>query len=98
MASTEPPKRYIDFPEALNWHRKVYDNSLLRPLKPVLPPGLDQAQFDRAIRELVDALGSSNVCIGEGLRDYVDPYEIWEIEGKPSVPSAAVLWVRLPYN
>src|SRR5687768_12521395 len=73
MASTNTQPRYPDFPEAGQKHRKIFDGSLLRPLQPVLPPGLDQSQFDRAISELVNQLGVDSVFIGEALRDYVDP-------------------------
>lgn len=91
MASTQLQPRYADFPEASQKHRKIFDSSLLQPLQPALPPGLDQVQFDRVIGELVENVGPDRVFIGEGLRDYVDPFEFWEVEGQRRVPSAAVL-------
>ncbi|KAH7376894.1 glycolate oxidase [Plectosphaerella cucumerina] len=91
MASTNTQPRYPDFPEAGQKHRKIFDSTLLRALQPVLPPGLDQAQFDRAVSELVKQLGADSVFVGEALRDYVDPFELWEVEGQRRIPSAAVL-------
>ncbi|KAI8712964.1 putative 4-cresol dehydrogenase protein [Fusarium sp. LHS14.1] len=90
MASTNIQPRYPHFQEAYQRHRKIFDSALLRPLEPVLPPGLDQAQFDRAIVELVKQLGADSVFVGEALRDYIDPFEIWELEGQRRIPSAAL--------
>jgi hypothetical protein len=91
MASQETPQRYQNFPEAIKRHRQIFDNSLLRPLETVLPPGTDQSHFQQALSELVDALGRNSVFTGDALKDYVDPFEVWEVEGERRQPSAAVL-------
>ncbi|KAF5228054.1 hypothetical protein FANTH_14615 [Fusarium anthophilum] len=90
MASANIQPRYPHFQEARQRHRKIFDSALLRPLEPVLPPGLDQAQFDRAIAALVKQLGADSVFVGDALRDYIDPFEIWEVEGQRRTPSAAL--------
>ncbi|KIW98341.1 uncharacterized protein Z519_00001 [Cladophialophora bantiana CBS 173.52] len=83
------PIRYNDPEYQLN-HQNLFSQALLCPLKNVLPPGVDQAQFDRAIVEFEDAVGKDNVFRGEALEEYVDPYELWEEEGRRKMPSAAV--------
>ena len=94
MASSEYPGRYWD-PEYQQTHRELHSSSLLQPLKIVLPPDVSQEEFDDAIKELVSALGKDSVFTGKALEDYIDPYEIWETEGKGKVPSAAVWSVNL---
>ena len=89
MATTTPPVRYQD-PEVQKAHTDLYLNSSDRPLYPVLPPGVSQEDFDKAIHELVDVLGSKNVFAGEALQDYIDPYEIEEPGVERKVPGAAV--------
>ena len=81
MATTEYPLRYED-PEYQKSHRAVYSHSLLAPLQQVLPPGLSQQDFETAVNELVEAVGKESVFIGKALEEYVDPYELWEVEGK----------------
>ncbi len=52
-------------------------------------------EFDNAISEFVSIVGEDNVFVGEGLSDYVDPYDIWEAdEQKRKTPSAAVWYVK----
>lgn len=94
MVTTIPPVRYQD-PEVQKAHTDLYLNSSDRPLYPVLPPGISQEHFDKAIQELVEVLGSKNVFAGEALQDYIDPYEILEPGVERKIPSAAV-WYDLP--
>lgn len=91
MASTELPKgRYKDS-FVLEKHRELFSaKNLLTPLGTSLPPGVTQNELDFAIQKFVALLGSDSVFIGDALVDYVDPYELWEHEGKRKVPSAAV--------
>ena len=89
MVTTVPPVRYED-PEVQKAHTDLYLNSSDRPLYPVLPPGVKQDEFDKAIHELVDVLGSKNVFAGEALQDYIDPYEIEEPGVERKIPGAAV--------
>ncbi|KAF2457767.1 glycolate oxidase [Lineolata rhizophorae] len=89
MASTKMPTRYADL-EYQRTHRQLFGNSVTRPVEPVLPPGVSQAEFDRAIDEYVGVLGKDGVFTGKALEEYIDPYELWEAEGKRRVPSAAV--------
>ena len=89
MATTVPPIRYED-PEVQKAHTDLYLNSSDRPLYPVLPPGVNQDEFDTAVNELVDVLGSNNVFAGEALQDYIDPYEIDEPGVERKIPGAAV--------
>ena len=90
MATTEFPLRYED-PEYQKAHRSIFGNTLQAPLVQVLPPDISQEDFDAAIDEFVEAIGKESVFAGQALEEYVDPYELWEVEGKRKVPSAA-LW------
>lgn len=63
---------------------------MLAPLQHVLPPGVSQQQFDLALTEFENAVGKDYVYRGQLLEEYVDPYELWEKEGKRKMPSAAV--------
>ena len=89
MVTTVPPVRYQD-PEVQKAHTDLYLGSSDRPLYPVLPPGVSEEEFDRAVQEFVDVLGSKNVFAGEALQDYIDPYEIDEAGVDRKIPSAAV--------
>lgn len=90
------PVRYED-PEYQSNHRSLFSGVLLSPLETVLPPGVNQQQFDEAISDFVHAVGRDHVFQGQSLEEYVDPYELWEKEGKRKVPSAAV-WLVLRYQ
>ena len=91
MASTKFPIRYED-PEYQKTHQLLFANCLTRPLKQVLPVGVSQEDFNRAIDEFTSALGFEGVLAGEALTDYVDPYELYEdSESERRVASAAVL-------
>jgi len=91
MASTKLPLRYRD-PVYQETHQSVFQGSLTKPLKELLPPGVSREDFKLAIEEFVSALGSDGVVIGEALSDYVDPYELYEDkDSERKVASAAVL-------
>jgi hypothetical protein len=91
MASTKLPVRYED-PEYQEAHRVLFASSVTQPLKSVLPPDLIQAEFDSAVREFVTALGSDGVLAGDTLKDYIDPYELYEDnDSERRVVSAAVV-------
>lgn len=90
MGSTHYPQRYLD-PETQLQHRTLHGAiTLLAPLERVLPPGLSEEEFGNAINKLIEALGEDGVFTGQALEDYVDPYDLWEVEGKRKMPSAAV--------
>lgn len=91
MGSTDIkfPVRYTD-PEYQSSHRNLFSGALLSPLQDVLPPGVNRQQFDQAIKDFEDAVGKDHVFRGQSLEEYVDPYELWETEGKRKMPSAAV--------
>lgn len=88
MATTVPPIRYQD-PEYQKAHNDLFLGRSDQPLEHVLPPGVSKSEFDRAIKELVQAIGKENVFTGEAIRDYVDPYEVIEVKEGRKVPSAA---------
>lgn len=83
------PAQYED-PEYQATHQGLFSGGLLCPLETVLPPDVSQADFDSAIAEFQTAVGKENTFLGEALVEYVDPYELWEHEGKRKMPSAAV--------
>jgi hypothetical protein len=89
MGSVVPPIRYAD-----KEYQKAHEDLFLALPKSapehVLPPGVSKQQFDKAIGEFVAALGKEAVFTGEGLRDYVDPYEIKQAGVERKIPSAAV--------
>jgi hypothetical protein len=72
-------------------HQATYERAPRHPIKPVLPPGVREADFALAIQEFIDAVGKDAVFVKEGLTDYIDPYDVHEAdETKRKVPSAAV--------
>ncbi|ETN42938.1 uncharacterized protein HMPREF1541_02096 [Cyphellophora europaea CBS 101466] len=89
VAQTTFPTRYHD-PEYQEAHNNIHQGKLLAPLEAVLPPGIGQQDFDNAISDLTKELGHDGVFTSQSLEDYVDPYELWEVEGKRKMPSAAV--------
>lgn len=94
VASTDFPIRYDD-PTYQHVHRTLLSGSLLRPLEPVLPQGMSQDDLDAALGQFVGVVGKDGVFVGKALEDYVDPYKLWEVEGKRRVPSAAVWLVNI---
>lgn len=83
------PVRYED-PEYQSHHRNLFAGALLTPLVHVLPPGVTQEDFDHAIAEFGKIIGKEHTFLGAALEEYVDPYELYETEGKRRMPSAAV--------
>lgn len=72
-------------------HQATYERKPRHPIKPVLPPGVREADFNKAVEEFIAVVGKDAVFINEGLSDYIDPYDIHEAdETKRKVPSAAV--------
>lgn len=88
--STTIPETYAD-PECEAAHQATYERVPRHPIKPVLPPGVSEADFAQVIQQFSDAVGKNAVFINEGLSDYIDPYDVNEADdGKRKVPSAAV--------
>lgn len=83
------PVRYSD-PEYQQTHRNLFSTALLQPLQEVLPPGVDKSSFEAAVKEIRGVVGDDQVILGNGLEEYVDPYELWEYEGKRKMPSCAI--------
>lgn len=59
-------------------------------MKPVLPPGIQQDVFNKAIEKYKVAVGEDQVLQDHDLTEYIDPYELQEAEGTRKMPSAAV--------
>jgi hypothetical protein len=94
MSTTIPPTYPDADYEAA--HRATYEQTPRHPIKPVLPPGVREADFAKAVQEFVDVVGKDAVFINEGLSDYIDPYDVNEADDtKRKVPSAAV-WSVTP--
>lgn len=71
-------------------HYTLFKKSITAPLKDVLPPGVTQANFKKAIQKYKDVVGEDQVLRGDGLTEYIDPYELQEAGGNRKMPSAAV--------
>jgi hypothetical protein len=82
-----PSKAYIDA-EYQSTHYELFKESITVPLVPVLPPGIQQEDFEDAIRKYKTAVGEDQVLRCNDLTEYIDPYELQE--GKRRMPSAAV--------
>lgn len=91
-ADVKFPVRYQD-PDYQENHRALFLGKLLKPLESVLPPGVSQQDFNSAIAEFEKVVGKDYVFTGASLEEYVDPYELWENEGKRRMPSGAVWYV-----
>ncbi|KAK3329103.1 hypothetical protein B0H66DRAFT_487938 [Apodospora peruviana] len=88
--STVLPKTYPD-PEYEQAHLDTYEREPRHPIKPVLPPGVREADFAQAVQDFIAVVGKDAVFVDEGLSDYIDPYDVNEAsETKRKVPSAAV--------
>ena len=87
--------KYAD-PEYQDVHINLFSKSIVRPIPHVLPPGVSQTNFDSAIREWSNALGSENVFSGDNVKEYIDPYELNEDASTRRVPSGAV-WFGARY-
>ena len=84
-----PSPAYINA-EYQSTHYNLFKDSITTPLKHVLPPGVTQYAFDAAILQYMAVVGHDHVLRGDALTEYIDPYELWEAEGKRKMPSAAV--------
>jgi len=89
MADPIPPVFYDD-PEVQAAHQELFTRSTQHPIPTVFPPGASQTDFLKALAEWQKALGWENVHTGEALRNYVDPFELWEDTTDRRVPSAAI--------
>lgn len=87
MASQRAP-RYAD-PVYQKAHDDTYSTPVVKGVPAVLPPGVTQGEFDKALDQLAAALGEDAVYRGDRLAEYVDPYEIPE-RGPRHIPGAAV--------
>ncbi|KZM22429.1 flavin adenine dinucleotide binding [Ascochyta rabiei] len=56
----------------------------------VLPPGLDTKTFERVLVKLREVVGDDNVAVGEGLRDFRDPYPLQVDENQPSAAACPI--------
>ncbi|KAF2205675.1 FAD-linked oxidase-like protein [Delitschia confertaspora ATCC 74209] len=84
-----PSPLYTD-PEYQDIHLKLFRGSITQPLKRVLPPGVRESDFEDAIHGYKAVVGADQVLTGHDLAEYIDPYELWENEGRRKMPSAAV--------
>ncbi|KAF1971428.1 4-cresol dehydrogenase [Bimuria novae-zelandiae CBS 107.79] len=84
-----PLPAYINA-EYQSTHYNLFKDSITVPLQPVLPPGVTQYAFDAAILQYMAVVGHEQVLKGDALTEYIDPYELGEVEGKRKTPSAAV--------
>ena len=80
---------YID-PEYQSTHFNLFKDSITVPLKSVLPPGVGLDAFGKAVAKYKGVVGDAQVCLGDALTEYIDPYELHEAEGTRKMPSAAV--------
>ncbi|KAK2601419.1 hypothetical protein N8I77_010869 [Diaporthe amygdali] len=71
-------------------HAKVFFESGTPSIPRLLPPGVSEASFNRAIEEFKNVVGTAEVVTGDGLVEYVDPYELNEDGPERKLPSAAV--------
>ncbi|KAF2794623.1 vanillyl alcohol oxidase [Melanomma pulvis-pyrius CBS 109.77] len=71
-------------------HANLFKDSITAPLKAVLPPGVTRYAFDAAVMQYMVIVGHDQVLQGDALEEYIDPYELYEAEGKRKMPSAAV--------
>ncbi len=74
-------------------HDETFSHPLTQGIDVVLPPGVGHDDLGHALEDLVRAVGDHAVFSGQGLRDYVDPYEIPESVDQKKIPCAAVWYV-----
>ncbi|KAK4462378.1 putative vanillyl-alcohol oxidase [Cladorrhinum samala] len=88
--STTLPKTYSD-PDSEAAHVATYERKPRHPIRPVLPPGVRESEFNQAIQSFTSIVGKEAVFIDAALSDYIDPYDVNEADPtKRKVPSAAV--------
>ncbi|GAW26802.1 putative glycolate oxidase [Rosellinia necatrix] len=83
------PPAYAD-PTYQTAHEAVFSTPLTAKIERVLPPGVSDGDFSKAIEKAVRVLGKSAVFTGDDLKYYVDPYDIPEAGKARNIPSAAV--------
>lgn len=71
-------------------HYNLFKDSITTPLTTVLPPGITQIDFDKAIHKYEEVVGKDQVYQNDALIEYIDPYDVQEEEGMRKMPSAAV--------
>lgn len=91
--STTLPKTYTD-PDSEAAHVATYERKPRHPIKPALPPGVKESEFNQAIQSFTSIVGKEAVFIDSALSDYIDPYDVNEADPtKRKVPGAAVWYV-----
>ncbi|VUC37775.1 unnamed protein product [Clonostachys rosea] len=89
MTST-PPKNTYPWDEYEAAHQKTFSPPQV-PIKRVIPPGVSEAAFAKAIQEFINVVGKDQVFVGDALSHYIDPFDIADDdETKRKVPGAAV--------
>lgn len=83
------PPAYAD-PTYQTAHEDVFSRPLTKNVETVLPPGVSEADFARAIKKAIEVLGKDAVFTGDDLKYYIDPYDIPEAGRVRNIPSAAV--------
>ncbi|KAI1871232.1 uncharacterized protein JN550_004677 [Neoarthrinium moseri] len=90
MTSTQPTNTYPDL-EYEEAHIRTFTPRKDRPISLVLPPGINQETFEKAVEEFALAIGKDQVFVKEALAQYIDPYDLHDDDNsKRKVPSAAV--------
>ena len=85
-----PPSLAYKNTEYQSTHYNLFKDSITVPLKSILPPSVTRYAFDAAILQYMAIVGHEQVVLGEGLVEYIDPYELGAEEGTRKMPSAAV--------
>ena len=91
MTSSLPTNTYPE-PDYEKAHLSTFASPKSPPIKPVLPPGVPQAEFDKALEDLISVVGVEQVFVGEALAHYVDPYDINDDDEKKRKVSSAAVW------
>lgn len=73
-----------------NAHDDTFSQPVVKDIPTILPPGVSQEDFNKALDQIASALGEHAVFRGEKLKEYVDPYEIPESVHERNIPGAAV--------
>lgn len=66
-------------------HDKIFQRESKAP--PILPPGIDKAQFEVILTKFRDIVGSAHVFVGSDLSHFSDPYPL---DAQKHRPSAAI--------
>ncbi|OKP06714.1 hypothetical protein PENSUB_6210 [Penicillium subrubescens] len=81
--------QWYTVPELQSHHEQAFGSR--KPGPRTLPPGHDEASFQRAVDEFKAIVGDENVIIDEGLVNLRDPYPLFE-EG---FEASAGLWYAM---